>query len=258
MQIRSIFFTGWQPVLREMQNPNKVAVVTGAGSGVGRACAIRLAKAGYGVALLSRRANTLEETIGLAPENVRKNMLAIPCDIGDAAAVDAMAKTALARFNHVDALVLAAGTNAADRSFVKVTLDGYHDIVNANLNGVFYCIRAFLPAMRERKHGDVVVVNSLAGRKASELSGVAYSASKFGAAGLVQSLNSEENKNGIRATSIFPGDIHTPLLDKRPSPPSAEARTKMLTPDDVTDCILLALNLPDRAVIEELVVRPRG
>lgn len=236
----------------------KTAVVTGAGSGVGRACAVRLAKAGYGVALLSRRANTLDETIALAPDDVRKNMLAVPCDIGDEAAVSTMGKTVLARFKQVDALVCAAGNNTADRSFAKLTLANYHELMNANLNGVYYCIRAFLPGMRERKHGDVVVINSLAGRKASELSGVAYSASKFGAAGLLQSLNAEENKNGIRATSIFPGDIHTPLLDKRPSPPPAEARAKMLTPDDVTDCVMLALNLPERAVIEELVVRPRG
>ena len=197
---------------------SKVAVVSGAGSGVGRACAIRLAKAGYGVALLSRRANTLDETIALAPEDVRKNMLAIPCDIGDESAVAAMGKTVLARFKQVDALVLAAGNNTADRSFAKLTPANYHELMNANLNGVYYCIQAFLPGMRDRQRGDVIVINSLAGRKASELSGVAYSASKFGAAGLLQSLNAEENKNGIRATSIFPGDIHTPLLDQRQAP----------------------------------------
>jgi len=115
----------------------------------------------------------------------------------------------------------------------------------------------FGPGNTERS-GTIIVVNSLAGLRASALSGVPYSASKFAAAGLVQSINAEENKNGIRATSVFPGDINTPLLDKRPNPPAKELRVNMLQPDDVTDCVMLAVNLPERVVVEELVVRPRG
>ena len=83
-------------------------------------------------------------------------------------------------------------------------------------------------------------------------------ASKFAVSGLTQAINCEEQKNGIRATSIFPGDINTPLLDKRPLPPPAEARANMLQVADVTACILLALELPSNAVIEELVLRPRS
>jgi hypothetical protein len=98
--------------------------------------------------------------------------------------------------------------------------------------------------------------SSIAGLKASGLSGVSYVMSKFGAAGLVQSINAEENKHGVRATSVFPGDINTPLLDKRPNPPAKELRVNMLQPDDVTDCVMLAVNLPDRVVVDEIVVRP--
>ncbi|MBA3274070.1 MAG: SDR family oxidoreductase [Chthoniobacterales bacterium] len=235
----------------------KIAVVTGAGSGVGRACAIRLANEGYAVAVLSRREPTLHETIALANESARKNMLAIPCDIGDEPAVADMARKVLARFEQVDVLINAAGTNTAERSLAQLSSANYHDMMGANMHGAYYCVQAFLRGMRERKRGDIIVINSLAGRRASELSGVAYSMSKFAAAGLVQSINAEENKNGIRACSIFPGDIHTPLLDKRAIPPSQDARQKMLTPDDVTDCVMLALKLPDRAVVEEIVVRPR-
>jgi NADP-dependent 3-hydroxy acid dehydrogenase YdfG len=81
--------------------------------------------------------------------------------------------------------------------------------------------------------------------------------SKFGMMGLTQAINAEERPNGIRACAILPGDIDTPLLNKRPAPPSAEARAKMMTPEDIAACVMLAINLPSRAVIEELLIRPR-
>src|SRR5258705_290248 len=86
--------------------------------------------------------------------------------------------------------------------------------------------------------------NVKAVKKASPKAGPAYVMSKFGLAGLTQSINSEERSNGVRACAIFPGDIDTPLLDRRPAPPSAEARARMLQPDDVSACALLAISLP--------------
>jgi NADP-dependent 3-hydroxy acid dehydrogenase YdfG len=110
-----------------------------------------------------------------------------------------------------------------------------------------------------RKHGGGTIVNivSDAGLLANAKAGAAYVAGKFGVAGLTQSINAEERGNGIRACAIFPGDINTPLLDKRPVPPPAEAREKMLQPEDVAECVMLAINLPSRAVVEQLLVRPR-
>jgi NAD(P)-dependent dehydrogenase (short-subunit alcohol dehydrogenase family) len=105
--------------------------------------------------------------------------------------------------------------------------------------------------------GTIVHVVSDAGKQASPKAGPAYAMSKFGLAGLTQSINAEERGNGIRACAIFPGDIDTPLLDKRPAPPSAEARAKMMRAEDVAACVLLAINLPSRAIVEELVIRPR-
>jgi NAD(P)-dependent dehydrogenase (short-subunit alcohol dehydrogenase family) len=235
---------------------NKTAVVTGGSSGVGRATAIRLAIDGWRVAIVGTRANALDETITLSGNPDR--MLAVPCDIGDADAVAAMAKRVTEKFGFVELLVAAAGTNTPNRSLEKLSLDDYRKVIDANLNGAYFCVQAFLPAMRQQRRGTIVVVNSLAGLKASGLSGVSYVMSKFGAAGLVQSINAEENKHGVRATSVFPGDINTPLLDKRPNPPAKELRVNMLQPDDVTDCVMLAVNLPERVVVEEIVVRPRG
>lgn len=234
----------------------RTAVVTGGSSGVGRATALRLVKDGLQVAIVGTRAEALAETIMLSGQS--EQMLACPCDIGDAGAVTAMARRVMEKWGAVELLVAAAGTNTPNRSLERLSPDDYRKVLDANLNGAYFCVQTFLPDMRKNQRGTIVVVNSLAGLKASSLSGVSYVMSKFGAAGLVQSINAEENKNGVRATSVFPGDINTPLLDKRPNPPAKELRVNMLQPEDVTECIMLAVNLPERVVVEEIVVRPRG
>src|SRR5207237_4096170 len=122
--------------------------------------------------------------------------------------------------------------------------------------GAYLCVQAFLSGMRQRKSGMIVNIVSDAGKQASPKSGPAYVMSKFGMAGLTQSINAEERENGIRACAVFPGDIDTPLLDLRPQPPTSEARKKMLRSEDVAECALLAINLPERAVVEEIVIRP--
>ena len=233
----------------------KTAVVTGAGSGVGQAVALALLKQDWRVALVGRRAETLQQTLELASP-WRDRVLVCPCDIADAAAVTRMAKQVFARFQEVDALVNAAGTNLPKRALEVLSLDDYHALINTNLNGAYYCTQAFLPHMRVRKSGTIVHVVSEAGKQASAKSGPAYVMSKFGLAGLTQSINAEERANGIRACAIFPGDIDTPLMNKRPQPPSAEARARMLKSEDVAECVLLALNLPPRAIVEEIVIRP--
>ncbi len=234
----------------------RTAVVTGGSSGVGRATALRLVKHGWRVAIVGTRAGALAKTIELSGKP--EHMLACPCDIGDPNAVAAMARRVTDKWGPAELLVAAAGTNVPGRSLENLSLDDYRKIIDVNLNGAYFCAAAFLPDMRRNNRGTIVVVNSLAGLKAGALSGPSYVMSKFGVAGLVQSINAEENSRGIRATSVFPGDINTPLLDKRPSPPAMELRGAMLQPDDVTDCVMLAVNLPERVVVEEIVVRPRN
>src|SRR5213078_1523269 len=102
----------------------------------------------------------------------------------------------------------------------------------------------------------IVNVISDAGLSGNRVSGAAYIAAKFGLSGLTAAINAEERKNGIRACGIYPGEINTPLLDQRPTPPGAEARAKMLQADDVADCVMLAINLPARAIVEQLLIRP--
>lgn len=235
---------------------NKVAVVTGAGSGVGQATALMLLEAGWSVTLVGRRAAALEETARQAGPYGDRVLIA-PCDIGDEQAVQEMGRAVLERFGGVDALVNAAGTNTPKRSFEALSRRDYHQILDTNLNGAYYCVQAFLPTMRQRRAGMIVNIGSISGLRASAKAGVAYSVSKFGLTGLTQAINAEERANGIAACTIFPGDINTAILELRPSPPPLETRAEMLQSEDVARCVLLTLTLPTRAVIEELIIQPR-
>ena len=231
---------------------NKTAVITGAGTGVGAATAIALSNEGWRVALLGRRREPLDVVAAQC-----LNALVVPCDVGDATQVEAMGKKVLAEFGSVEVLVNAAGTNVPKRALEVLSLADYHEMMNANLNGAYYCTQAFLPQMRANGSGTIINIISDAGKAASPKAGPGYVISKFGMAGLTSAINAEERGRGIRACAIFPGDINTPILDKRPAPPDAAARAKMMQPEDIAACALFAINLPPRAIIEELIVRPR-
>ena len=228
------------------------AVITGAGSGVGAATALALAQQGWRVALVGRRRETLEATAAKC-----EGALVCPCDIGDPDAVAAMGARVLAEFGEVEALVNAAGTNAPRRALEVLTLEDYRAMMDTNLNGAYYCVQAFLPQMRARGSGTIVNIVSDAGKAASPKAGPGYVMSKFGMAGLNQAINAEERGHGVRACAIFPGDIDTPLLERRPVPPDAAMRARMMQPEDIAACALLAINLPSRVIVEEMLVRPR-
>lgn len=236
--------------------PFLTAVVTGAGSGVGQAVALDLARNGWQVALLGRRLSALEATLAKAGPYASR-FVAYPVDIRQPQAVQAVAGQILDRFASVDALVNAAGTNTPNRALDALSLESYHELLETNLHGAYYCTQAFLSHMRQRATGTIVNIVSDAGKLASPKAGSAYVMSKFGLAGLTQCINAEERSRGVRACAIFPGDIDTPILDKRPSPPDRTARAKMLRPEDVAACVRFCLELPPHVIVEELLVRPR-
>lgn len=235
---------------------SKKAVVTGAGSGVGRATALQLLKSGWQVALIGRRESLLQETAALAGVPASQVFIGA-ADIGDAAAVESLGAQILKAFGSVDVLVNAAGTNAPQRALEVLSLADYHLMLNTNLHGAYYCVQAFLPGMRAQGSGTIVNVISDAGKQASPKAGPGYVMSKFGLAGLTQAINAEERSRGVRAIGVFPGDIDTPLLDKRPVVPDAQARSRMMKPEDVAECVVFCINLPAHVVVEELIVRPR-
>jgi len=232
----------------------KVAWITGGGSGIGLAGAIELARAGAHVAISGRSAETLKK----AEKELKSagSAEAISLDVADQKDVAKAAEALHKRHGRIDILVNSAGVNLPKRNFRNVSVDGWNQIVAINLSGMFYCCHAVLPGMRSRKDGLIINIASWAGRYASTLTGPGYNATKRAVIALTESLNLEECASGIRATSILPGEVATPILEKRPVPPSPEERARMLQAEDLGRTIAFIAALPPRVCINELMITP--
>ncbi len=230
----------------------KVAWITGAGSGIGRAGALALAGAGAHVVLSGRRAEALEETRAL----IDGSAAVMPVDVTDSGAVQAVAEAIGAEHGRLDILVNSAGLNLPARHWAEVTAEGWDQVVTTNLSGAAYCIAAALPLMRARGDGLVINISSWAGRFDTYLTGPAYSASKHGMVALNASLNIEECVNGIRGSVICPGEVATPILKNRPTPPSDREIARMLTPEDLGRTILFVAQAPPHGCLTESLISP--
>lgn len=228
--------------------------VTGAGSGMGAATALAAAQDGWRVALSGRRREPLEAVaarIGAAGGTA----LPVPLDVQDTAAVPAALDAVRAGLGPVSDLVLAAGLNAPQRTWADQSITEFDAIVRTNLTGVAAVVQAALPDLRAAA-GVAVVVSSISGWTFSAGSGTAYGASKTALAVLCRTLNTEEERYGVRATHLCPGDVDTGFLAMRPEVPDADARARMLTGDDVARAALFALTAPPHVRIDELVISP--
>ncbi len=235
------------------QFAEKVVIVTGAGTGIGRAIAEGFVREGATVVLVGRRLEKLEEAgAGLSAGQV----LALAGDVGEQEAVRAMVAKVEASLGAAHILVNNAGTNTNPRSMAEVTPEDWDLTLATNLTGAFNCAQAVLPAMRQRRGGVIINISSIAGLRASKLAGPAYSAAKHGLMALTHVINEEEREYGIRACAICPGEVETPILDLRPEPVSQEHRARMLQPADVAAAALFVAGLPARACIPELVIKP--
>ena len=228
----------------------KVAWITGGGSGIGLAGGIELAKAGAHVIISGRS----KETLAAAEKQIKAvgSGEAIPLDVANK---DDVAEVA-AKIGRVDILVNSAGINSPRRNLHNVSLESWDQIVAVNLSGMFYCVHAVLPGMRSRKDGLIINISSWAGRYASTLTGPGYNATKHAVVALTESINLEECANGIRATSVLPGEVATPILEKRPVPPTPEVRARMLQAEDLGKTLLFVASLPARACVNEIIISP--
>ncbi|MSQ65971.1 MAG: SDR family oxidoreductase [Limnohabitans sp.] len=232
----------------------QVAWITGGGSGIGLAGAVELAKAGAHVVISGR--NPVTNASAIAQLQALGSAEPVLLDVADKHAVNAVAKQILAAHGRIDILVNSAGVNATKRNLDVLSTEAWDDVVNINLNGLFYCVHAVLPAMRAQAGGLIVNVSSWTGLYASKLTGPAYNATKRAVLALSESINMEECGHGIRATSLLPGEVATPILEKRPVPPSQETRKRMVQPVDMGRAILFLAQMPARACVNELVISP--
>jgi NADP-dependent 3-hydroxy acid dehydrogenase YdfG len=234
----------------------KVAWITGGGSGIGLAGALELARAGAHVVISGRTAKTNDAA--LAQLKKAGSAEAALLDVSDRKAVLAVAAAIEKRHGRIDILVCSAGTNIAGskRNLKTMSTEGWDEVVAINLNGLFYCNHAVLAGMRARRDGLIINIASWAGRYPSILTGPAYNATKRAVIALSESINMEECMHGIRATSILPGEVATPILEKRPVPPSQQERARMAQAEDLGSAILFVATMPARACVNELILSP--
>jgi NADP-dependent 3-hydroxy acid dehydrogenase YdfG len=176
--------------------------------------------------------------------------------MGVASEVETVAAMIRERFGRCDILVNSAGLNVPKRSWREVDIAGIDAVIGADLNGPFYTSRAVLPMMREQHAGLIIQISSWAGRYVSKLTGPAYAAAKHGLVALSESINQEECGNGIRSCCICPGEVATPILDKRPVPVTAEDRARMLQAEDMADTILFVARMPASVCVNEILISP--
>jgi NADP-dependent 3-hydroxy acid dehydrogenase YdfG len=209
---------------------------------------------GAKVAITGRTESRLAEAAAaLQPAD---RVLARAADITDPQQVQKLVEEVAARFGPVDILVNNAGVNIKERTFRELTPRTWRELMAGNLDGAFHCMQAVVPAMREHGDGLIININSLSGLRANPLGGIAYIAAKFGLRGLAMGVAAEEKASNLRITSIYPGEVNTPILEQRPTPVSDERKQAMLQPEDVAAAVLLVVTLPARATIPELIITP--
>jgi 3-oxoacyl-[acyl-carrier protein] reductase len=227
------------------------ALVTGATQGIGRATAFALGQAGYRVGVCARTAATVDALVReLEGEGIQSAGAA--ADVSDPAQVSDAVARIVGVLGDVGLLVNNAGVLIA-RPFEELTLEDWETTMATNLRGLFLVTRAVLPAMRRRREGTVVNVASLAGRNGF-VGGTAYAASKHGVLGFSRSLMLEVRKEGIRVIAVCPGSVDNGMLRDQPLLKSDPDR--ILRPEDVAQAILHAVQLPARALVSELDIRP--
>jgi NADP-dependent 3-hydroxy acid dehydrogenase YdfG len=233
----------------------KVAWVTGAGSGIGEAAALKLAEEGAALVLTGRRTAPLEQ-VAARVAAMGGTAEVQPADLMDAAAVKAVGAFIAQRFGRLDILVNNAGLNITERRWAQLTTDGVDELLRGNLASAMYCVTVALPFMRTQRDGMLIHTSSMAGRIVSPLSGPGYTAAKHGVVAMSHTINMEEGVNGIRSCVICPGEVATPILDKRPNKLSAEERAKMVQSEDVGDLIRYVACMPPHVLLNEVWITP--
>ena len=222
---------------------------------MGEAIALALAAEGAKVAVAGRR----QEKLDAVSKQAEGKILAHTVDVAERESVKTLFDWAGAQFGgQLHLLVNCAGVNIPKRSMSELAPGDWDKVIAINATGAFNCMHFGLPLMRPHLTGLVINISSTSGKRAAPLGGLAYNASKFAMAAIGTSTSEDERGNGIRVTTIFPGEVDTPILDDRPVPPDADHRAKILKPADIAAITVAIAKLPPLAHVPELVIKPIG
>ncbi len=239
---------------------NKVAIITGASSGIGEATAHLLAEKGVKVVLAARRVEKLEALKNDIEKNGGTAEIVVT-DVSHKVAVQHLADHTIDKFGKIDFLINNAGLMPL--SFVKnLHIDEWEKMIDVNIKGVMYAVAAVLPNMRKNKYGHIINISSVAGKKVMPGSAV-YSATKFAVRAFTEGLRMELSpQENIRATSIEPGAVATELTNTITDDEIQQFVDKlkemeMLTSEDIARAILYAVEQPQHVNIGELLIMPK-
>ncbi len=233
----------------------KLALITGASSGIGKATALAFAQAGINLALLSRSQDKLEQ-VAIAARELGVTAEVFPCDMAELDQLRDRFATLADKLGRVDILVNNAGIGYIN-SLTDTSLTDWERVFRLNVTSIFESTCGILPHMRAKGGGLIINVSSIAGKQAFPNWG-AYSASKFAIMGFSQTLAAEEKEHGIQVTSICPGAVNTPIWETETMDKAGFDRSQMLTPEAVAQTILNVVQLPNGAAIDEITVMPSG
>ena len=222
----------------------KAALVTGASRGIGRAVAQMLAAAGVGLGLASRSGDDL----GL------EDVVARPCDVRNPADLEGIVGETVDRFGRLDILVANAGVGAYG-PFLELSPEHLEEMIDVNVKGTLYAVRAALPHLLENGEADLVTIASEAGRRGLPLEAV-YCASKFAQVGFTRAMDHELRERGVRCTNICPGGVATDFAMGRGRTPEMPELAGMMSAEDVAEVVLFALTRPRTHRILETAFRP--
>jgi NAD(P)-dependent dehydrogenase (short-subunit alcohol dehydrogenase family) len=228
---------------------DQIAVVTGAGRGIGEAVALRLASMGARVVLTARDETRLQK-VKQAIEDRAGNALVIPCDLTDANAVAALGQQVQATCGRCDILINNAGISVARKPLVDLPLAEWDQMMDTNLRAPYLMIRALAPMMIAARSGHIINISSLAGKNTLP-EGAAYSASKWGLNGLTYSVAEELRQHNVRVSVIAPGSVNTGF-----SRSGAKDPKRMIQPEDVAQVVAMLVTQAPTSFVSEVLLRP--
>ncbi|TVS20068.1 MAG: SDR family oxidoreductase [Planctomycetaceae bacterium] len=237
-----------------MKLEGKTAVVIGGGSGIGAGIALALVAEGCRTLIAGRGEPRLNETA--AAWQGKPPLLTHVVDVTDRGSVRQLFDDARRELSQIDILVISAGTNIKTRTMATMTAEQWDQVLAVNATGAYNCIAQVLPEMRARRDGLIINISSIAGKRAIQLGGVAYCASKFAMTALGTAIGNEVASDGVRVTNVYPGEVNTPILENRPVPVSEQQKAAMVQPEDVGGLVVAIAALPPRAHVPEIIIKP--